>query len=161
MTHIYELRREQLLPRAVEEVFDFFSDARNLQVLTPPWLNFKILTPGTIAMHSGTLIDYRLRWGVVPIRWRTEIRSWDPPRMFVDMQLRGPYHLWEHTHLFEPVGHHTRMIDQVRYALPCGPLGRLAHWLKVGRDLERIFDYRAEKIGEIFTPRSPPSESPR
>ena len=148
--HVYTLRREQWIPRTRSQVFEFFGDARNLETLTPPWLNFTILTPGPIDLREGTLIDYQLRWGLVPLRWRTEIRSWRPPEKFVDFQLRGPYRLWEHEHDFTEVDGGTRMVDTVRYALPLGPLGRLAHRLKVGRDLERIFDYRAEKIRELF-----------
>jgi len=148
--HIYVLEREQFIPRSIHEVFDFFSDASNLETLTPPWLNFQILTPGVIELRTGALIDYRLRWGLVPIRWRTEIRSWERPVAFVDFQLRGPYRLWDHTHTFQEVPGGTRMTDVVRYALPLGPLGRLAHWLKVGRDLQHIFDFRATKIAEIF-----------
>lgn len=148
--HVYELRREQWIPRTRAEVFEFFGDARNLETLTPPWLNFTILTPSPIELREGALIDYQLRWGLVPLRWRTEIRRWQPPDRFVDFQLRGPYRLWEHEHEFTDDAGGTRMVDTVRYALPLGPLGRLAHRLKVGRDLQRIFDFRAEKIRELF-----------
>ncbi len=144
------LRREQWLPRPIEQVFAFFADATNLEAITPPWLRFRILSPGPVSMRAGTLIVYRLRWGWVPLRWVTEITEWQPPFRFVDVQRRGPYALWHHTHAFEPDGGGTRMRDEVRYALPLGPLGRLAHRLAVGRDLGAIFDYRAEAVGRIF-----------
>jgi ligand-binding SRPBCC domain-containing protein len=98
-------------------------------------------------MRTGTLIDYRLRLHGVPVRWRTRIEAWEPPERFVDVQVRGPYALWEHTHTFEPDGAHAVVIrDRVRYALPFGPLGRLAHALFVRRDLERIFDHRRRAV---------------
>lgn len=101
-------------------------------------------------MAPGTLIDYRLRLFGIPFRWRTRIVEFEPPRRFVDVQLHGPYALWEHTHEFVPAADGTRMRDRVRYALPFGPLGRLAHALVVARTLERIFDFRRARIEEIF-----------
>ena len=86
----------------------------------------------------------------MPLRWVTEIAEWQPPFRFVDVQLRGPYALWHHTHAFEAHAGWTRMRDCVRYALPLGPLGRLVHRRFVRRDLEAIFDYRARKVSEAF-----------
>jgi ligand-binding SRPBCC domain-containing protein len=146
----YLLQREQWVPRPVDEVFAFFADATNLEAITPPWLNFCILSPAPIAMRRGAAIVYRLRWHGLPLRWFTEIEEWEPPVRFVDVQRRGPYALWHHTHEFEPAGSGTRMRDLVRYALPLGPLGRLTHRLVVRRNLEAIFDYRAKKVTEIF-----------
>ncbi len=146
----YLLQREQWIPRAVEDVFAFFADARNLEAITPASLRFQILSPEPIAMAPGTLIEYQLRWHRFPIRWVTEIRRWDPPIGFMDVQLRGPYRLWEHTHRFQAVDGGTRMCDVVRYALPFGLLGRLAHAWVVKADLERIFDYRARKVSELL-----------
>lgn len=149
--NVHTLRREQRLPGAPEEVFAFFADARNLEAITPPLLRFRVLTPEPIAMAAGTLIRYRLRVHGVPVGWLTAIREWDPPHRFVDEQLRGPYASWHHTHTFE---HHPRggtlMRDVVRYALPLGPLGELARRLLVARDLEAIFDHRAERIAELL-----------
>ena len=141
------LRREQRLPHPPEQVFPFFADARNLEAITPPWLGFRVVTPEPIDMRAGTLIEYRLRLRGVPLRWRTRIAVWDPPRRFVDVQLSGPYRLWHHTHDFEPDGAGgTIMRDSVRYALPFGPLGRLAHALVVRRDLDAIFAFRQAAV---------------
>lgn len=134
----------------MQEVFAFFADARNLEAITPPWLGFRIPSPKMIVMAPGTLIEYRLRWHRLPIRWITEIRRWDPPTSFMDVQLRGPYRLWEHTHLFQAVDGGTRMCDVVRYALPFGFLGRIAHACVVKADLDRIFDFRARKVSELL-----------
>ena len=148
---IYTLRREQLVPRPLEEVFGFFSDARNLQKITPPWLNFQILTAEPIDIQPGTLLDYRLKWHGLGIRWRTRIVTWNPPHAFTDEQIRGPYHLWHHTHTFTAEAGGTRMVDVVNYQLPLGILGAIAHRLAVRRDLECVFDYRRQAIACLFS----------
>jgi ligand-binding SRPBCC domain-containing protein len=146
--HIYHLTRSQWLPRSIDEVFSFFSRPENLQVITPPWLDFRMVeTPQ--ALIAGSLIRYRLRWHGVPIRWTTKITEWNPPNGFVDRELSGPYALWNHEHSFVSQEGGTQMHDHVTYALPFGPLGRLASpW--VGRDVERIFDFRAEAMRGLF-----------
>ena len=150
MSRFHTLRREQWIPRPLEEVFAFFSDARNLERITPPWLGFRILTPGPIRIAAGTKLLYRLSVHGLPLSWTTEIRRWEPPSRFVDVQLSGPYQLWHHTHRFEAFRGGTRMTDIVRYRLPFGLLGRAVHALKVRSDVEQIFDYRIERIGELF-----------
>jgi ligand-binding SRPBCC domain-containing protein len=143
MPGIHVLERQQRIPRPVDQVFAFYGDARNLERITPPWLGFEVTTPGPIEMGVGTLIEYRLRLHRVPVRWRTRIEVWEPPRRFVDVQVRGPYSLWEHTHEFEEDGSGATVIrDRVRYSIPFGPLGEVADRLLVRRDLKRIFDYR-------------------
>lgn len=144
---IHEFKTEQWLPRSRVEVFPFFADARNLEAITPPWLNFVILTPGEIPMRPGALIDYRLRIRGIPVRWRTEITAWEPPYRFVDEQRRGPYRLWRHTHEFEERDGGTLCRDRVEYAVPGGAL---VDWLLVRRDVRRIFDYRAQALREYF-----------
>ena len=147
----HTLHREQRLPGSPEQVFAFFGDARNLEAITPPLLRFRVLTPDPIAMGAGALIRYRLRVRSLPVGWLTAIREWDPPHRFVDEQLRGPYALWHHTHTFEPhPDGGTLMRDVVRYALPLGALGELARRLFVARDLEAIFDFRAQRIRELL-----------
>lgn len=143
--HILERRQRVELP--IEEAFAFYGDARNLERITPPLLRFKVTTPEPIEMGVGTLIEYRLRLHRVPVRWRTRIEAWEPPRRFVDAQLEGPYSLWEHTHTFEEDGPGATIIeDRVRYSIPFGPLGELANRLLVRRDLRRIFDYRRDAV---------------
>jgi ligand-binding SRPBCC domain-containing protein len=146
VTRVYKLERRQLLPVSPEAAFAYFADAFNLEAITPPWLRFRVVTPRPIAMRAGTLIDYRLRLHGLPIRWRTRIESWQQGRRFEDRQLRGPYRVWHHTHTFTANGEGTAMHDIVRYALPLGPLGRLARLGLVRRDLDRIFDYRRDAI---------------
>jgi ligand-binding SRPBCC domain-containing protein len=131
-------------------VFGFFSDATNLERITPPWLGFRIRTPLPIEMKTDRRIDYRLRLAGAPIRWRTRIRCWEPPVRFVDVQEQGPYALWEHTHLFREIGAGVLMTDVVRYGLALGPVGALAHALVIRASLSSIFDYRFEQIREIF-----------
>ncbi len=146
---VYTLHREQWVSRPLDEVFQFFSDARNLEILTPDWLKFQVLTiPPKIV--AGAHIQYRLRWHGIPLRWTTEITRWDPPHGFQDIQLSGPYKLWRHTHGFKARDGGTELSDLVEYALPFGPLGRIAHALQVRRNVEQIFDYRTEQIRGMF-----------
>jgi ligand-binding SRPBCC domain-containing protein len=145
------LEREQFLAASPEQVFSFFADALNLEEITPPLLGFQVLTPKPIPMRIGTVIQYRLRLHGVPLRWLTSIQDWDAPRRFVDVQLKGPYALWHHTHEFTPAANGaTSMRDTVRYALPFGALGELTHGL-VKRDLCSIFDFRAEAVARLVS----------
>jgi len=155
-THV--LHREQRLPGSPDEVFPFFGDARNLEAITPPLLKFEVITPDPIRMQVGTIIQYRLRVHGVRVGWTTSIQEWEPGVRFVDCQIRGPYVLWHHTHTFEDDGAGgTIMRDTVRYALPFGPLGELAHRAIVERDLEAIFGFRAEKVPELLAAQARPS----
>ena len=144
---VHLLTREQRLHAAPADVFPFFGDAFNLEEITPPWLGFAVTTPRPIDMRAGALIEYRLKLHGVPLRWRTTIAVWDPPRRFVDVQISGPYRLWHHTHEFEASGDGgTVMRDVVRYAMPFGPFGELARRVVVKRDLDAIFDFRHAAI---------------
>ncbi|HEV2754095.1 MAG TPA: SRPBCC family protein [Solirubrobacteraceae bacterium] len=146
---IHVLEREQVLPAPPGEVFPFFADAHNLEAITPPLLDFRVVTPEPIEMRVGNTIQYRLRLHGVPVNWLTSIQAWEPPSRFVDVQLRGPYALWHHTHTFEPDGDDggaTRMRDVVRYALPLGLLGEAAHRAFVRRDVESIFAFRHGEV---------------
>lgn len=150
--HVHLLGRAQRIERPPADVFAFFGDASNLEQLTPPLLRFEVLTPPPIEMAAGTRIGYRLRLHGIPIRWLTEIREWSPPERFVDVQLRGPYGLWHHTHEFAPVGDGaTQMRDTVRYRPGLWPVGELAMPL-VRRDLEAIFDFRRDAIDRLLGP---------
>ena len=145
--NFFTLQTELWLPRPRDEVFGFFAEARNLEALTPRWLKFEVLTAGCIDMRPGALIDYRIRVHGIPIHWQTEIVEWQPPHLFIDSQLRGPYTLWHHTHTFEERDGGTLCLDHVRYR-PRG--GALVHWLFVRRDIDRIFHYRQQRLKELF-----------
>ena len=148
---VHVLEREQRLAQPPDEVFPFFSEARNLEAITPPFLHFRVLSQEPEQMGKGTLIRYKLRLRGIPIRWLTRIEEWDPSRRFVDTQLKGPYRLWHHTHDFEPDSGGTLMRDTVRYAMRAGPLGELIHGPMVAPDLAKIFDHRIERIEALFS----------
>ncbi len=143
--YLLEARTE--LARPLDEVFDFFANAHNLQALTPPFLRFEILTPDPIILRQGTVIDYRLRLRGIPVRWRSEISVWEPPHRFVDTQLRGPYRWWIHEHRLELAGRGTLMTDRVEYGVLGGDI---INRLLVAPDLRRIFAYRAQRVAELI-----------
>jgi ligand-binding SRPBCC domain-containing protein len=144
-THIFETEMHLPVPRV--KVFPFFADARNLEVITPPWLNFQVLNPDRIQMRTGTLINYQLRIRGIPVVWRSEITLWEPPHRFVDEQRAGPYRRWVHTHTFTEKDGGTLCHDRVEYAVPGG---RLINWLFVRHDVEKIFTYRAKALRKHF-----------
>jgi uncharacterized protein len=147
-TLVQTLQREQLVPVSVDDVFEFFAQARNLESITPPSLRFALRSP-TGATHASTRINYRLHLHGVPFGWETLIARWQPPNFFTDVQLRGPYALWEHRHSFESRGATTVMRDRVEYVLPFHPFSALVRRF-VRRDVEAIFDFRARSIRERF-----------
>jgi hypothetical protein len=138
------------LPAPREEVFAFFADAANLDAITPPWLSFRTITPGPIAMRAGTVIDHKLRIHGIPIRWRSKIAIWEPRARFVDEQVRGPYRLWRHEHFFQERDGGTLVCDRVRYSVP---FDFLVHELLVRRDVEKIFAWRTECLQRRFKSR--------
>ena len=145
----FRLTTELAVAAPLEEVFDFFADAFQLETITPPWLHFTVQTQRPIAMRQGTEIDYKLRLHGLPIRWRSTISLWDPPCQFVDEQVQGPYRHWRHRHTFERVEGGTRVCDTVDYAVP---LGFIMHRLLVRRDLTTIFKYRRDALERRFAP---------
>jgi uncharacterized protein len=147
---IYTLKREQLVNRSPDEVFNFFEQPEKLAEITPLSLGFSIITPSPITMKTGALIDYTIRIMGIRWHWRTIISTYDPPHKFIDEQLMGPYAFWHHTHAFKQVKDGTLISDEVRYAIPLGILGRLAQALFVKRQLEHIFDYRRKTINQKF-----------
>lgn len=147
---VYTLKKEQFVLRSLDEVFAFFQEPENLARITPKSLGFKILTPSPIRMKEGAVIDYTVSPMFFPMHWRTLITTYDPPHRLVDEQMKGPYLFWHHTHRFESVDRGTIIHDEIRYALPFGIFGRLAHRLLVRRQIEKIFKFRAEFIGDLF-----------
>ena len=141
----YELRARTVIDAPLAETFAFFSKAANLGLITPAAMAFSIQGQGP-PMAEGARIDYHVRVGGLPVRWRTRITTWEPGRRFVDLQEAGPYRVWWHEHSFEADGERTVMEDRVYYAPPLGILGRLAHRLFIGRTLRKIFQYRGDVI---------------
>lgn len=146
---MYELYRRQHVSTPLDRTFDFFSRPENLARITPPWLGFRIVS-GDLAMREGLRIEYRVRPLGVPQRWVSRITAYDPPHRFVDEQVVGPYAHWHHEHRFRAVEGGTEVTDRVRYALPFGQIGRIAHRLLVRPRLESIFDYRERTLPELL-----------
>jgi ligand-binding SRPBCC domain-containing protein len=143
----YRLETQIWLPQPRDLVFKFFANPHNLERLTPAWLHFEILTPLATEIRTGTRLDYRLRIRGIPLRWQSEIVSWEPPRDFVDRQTRGPYSLWLHQHTFSEINQGTLVGDRVEYAVPGG---WVVQRFFVAPDLERIFRYRHRALKELF-----------
>ena len=152
----YTLETETTIDRPLAEVFPFFESPENLARITPPEMDFRILTPLPIRMQTGAVIDYTVRVFGFRVHWRTLITDYTPGRQFVDQQIKGPYALWHHTHTFEKRDGRTVMRDRVVYALPFGLLGRMVHRLIVRRQVAQIFKYREQVIQKIFSSASVP-----
>jgi len=143
--HLFE--RAQLVPYPLRMTFDFFNVPRNLERLMPAFLHFEFLSEPPPVALEGTVLEYRFQLYAVPIKWRTKIVLVEPPLRFVDIQEKGPYAFFRHTHDFRAVGDQTEMMDRVEYAIPFGPLGEIARLLFVDRSLREIFDYRQRELG--------------
>jgi ligand-binding SRPBCC domain-containing protein len=146
--HVLEV--ETKLYRPLDEVFEFFSKAENLNEVTPTDLSFSFLTPTPIKMHVGTLIDYQIKLFGIPFGWRTLISDWEPPYRFVDQQIKGPYRLWHHEHTFEQRDGYVLMRDRVHFLSPGGPFEGIINWLLVERQVKKIFAFRTQKFQERF-----------
>jgi uncharacterized protein (TIGR01777 family) len=142
---------EQFVAQPLDHVFTFFSDAHNLEKLTPDFLKFKIEKVSTPTIEKNTRISYSLKIHSVPVTWLTDIAVWDPPHRFVDNQLKGPYSLWYHEHQFEAVEGGTLMKDWIRYRLPLGKLGQFTALSKVKSDIAEIFKHRRRVIAKEFS----------
>ena len=147
---IYSLKYKQIIKKDINEVFTFFSNPENLKKITPQKLDFKILTPKPIKMKEGQLIDYTIKILGKKIRWRTIITDYNPPKMFIDQQLLGPYSMWHHRHEFNIVDNGVEIIDKIDYVVPYGILGRIINFFFIKSDLDRIFHYRYEVIKKYF-----------
>lgn len=148
---IRTLFRQTLIPAPIDEVFQFFSKAENLNRITPADLQFNILPPLPLSMNKGVLINYQIKLQGIPMKWKTEITHWSPPYSFQDTQLKGPYLLWKHLHIFKAKGNSTVMTDKVYYRVPGFIFEPLIYRFFVSRKLDLIFDYREKVIREIFS----------
>ena len=150
---IYNFKASQFLPTDINSAWDFFSSAKNLALITPPELDFKILTDlDGKDIYEGMLIEYTVKPLLgIPLHWQTEIGKINKPVMFMDKQLKGPYKIWEHTHHFTKKENGVLMEDEVKYQLPFGIIGQLTHSLIVKKKIERIFEYRKMILETIFT----------
>lgn len=148
----YELTDHILVERPLNETWAFFCKAENLPRITPSKMNFTIVTPTPIDIGQDTLIDYRVSVNGIPVKWRTRIIDWSPPRQFIDLQLRGPYALWHHQHTFAAVEGGTECRDRVTYKVPGGPAGRVINRLMIRRQLTEIFSFRREAIAKLLGP---------
>jgi ligand-binding SRPBCC domain-containing protein len=149
---IYHLKRQQFLPISLDEAWDFFSTPKNLAKITPEHMGFNILyISGGEKAYAGQIIRYQVR--VLPgikVHWVTEITQVKEPYYFIDEQRFGPYALWHHQHHFKEVPGGVEMADEVNYAIPIGLLGRLAHFIFVSREVNRIFDHRFKVLEAYF-----------
>ena len=145
---MFEFHQEHWIDREIEAVFDFFSQAGNLKLLTPDFIGLELLNPEPIEMKEGTLIDYRMRIRGLPMRWQSRIDTWQPPYCFEDTQTKGPYRYWCHTHRFQPVNGGTQVFDTIRYRIWGGRL--IDRWF-VRPDIQKIFDFRTEQLKKIFS----------
>jgi len=151
----YTLERTTRIPGDLDSIFRFFEDPHNLKEITPPWLSFRVVSATDEVMRQGTKIRYKIRWLGLSMPWESLIAEYEKNEKFADEMLRGPYKRWYHVHRFRSTADGVEMSDRVDYELPLGPLGGIAHWLMVGRQLAAIFDYREKRIGEIFASGTP------
>ena len=149
---IYYFRTEHFLPISIDKAWDFFSSAKNLALITPPEMDFKILsTFDEKEIYEGMLIDYTVKplFGI-PLHWKTEISNVNRPHSFTDRQLKGPYKIWEHTHVFIVQENGILMKDEIKYEIPFGIIGQLAHKLFVKEKVKEIFHFREKALDKIF-----------
>lgn len=148
----YYFNAEQWLAIDISKAWEFFSSPQNLALITPPEMNFQIKTPmNHPGIYEGMLIDYTVKplFGI-PLAWKTKICKVNEPYSFMDTQLKGPFRLWEHTHTFDEKDGGVIVKDQVRYQMPLGILGSLAHSLVVHKRIEGIFSYRKEVLKKLL-----------
>lgn len=148
---VHHLARDQSVDLPQAQVFDFFAAAENLARITPAGLGFEFLEPPPEHLEVGAEVRYRIHLNGVPVSWTSRIAEWDPPHGFADIQVKGPYHRWTHTHMFDADGESRTIIrDRVEYEVPLGPLGEVARLLFVDRQLKAIFDFRARAVSQAL-----------
>jgi ligand-binding SRPBCC domain-containing protein len=148
---LYHLHRKQFLPITLERAWDFFSSPKNLGVITPSHMNFKIIEISGDRIYTGQIIRYKVQ--VLPlwkVNWITEITDVNEPYSFADEQRKGPYAIWKHVHNFKEVKSGVEMNDDLTYAIPYGIIGRLANAVFVEREVNGIFDYRHKVLETYF-----------
>lgn len=145
----YLLECELLVKRPLKETFAFFENPANLGKITPPWLSFNIVTKD-VAMQQGAQFDYVIRWLGLPMKWRSLISSYEPPHVFEDEQVIGPYKTWHHRHTFSQTANGVIVGDHLEYSLPLGPLGAIAQAVMVKRQLQEVFRFRQSALSKIF-----------
>ena len=148
---LYSLNFKQKINAPIEEVFDFFSKPENLSKITPPKLNFTILTPTPIKMMKGQIIDYTIKLIGFKVHWRTLITDYEPAYSFIDQQIKGPYSIWHHQHTFKKIKNSVEIYDDIQYSIPFGIIGRILHYFWIRKELENIFKYREKVINKIFS----------
>ncbi len=144
------LTKTTVINKPLSEVFEFFSNAENLNKITPPDMQFKILTPLPIIIKKGTLIDYKIKVNGIPFNWQTEISEWEPNKRFVDKQLKGPYRVWIHEHTFEEKDGKTIMNDHVQFLSPGWFLEPIINKLFIEKKVKGIFAYREKILTNLF-----------
>ena len=148
---LYQLKSRQALPITKEQAWNFFSSPKNLKVITPEHMGFHILDGADTAIFPGQIIQYLVKpFPFYSVKWVTEITHVEPGKFFVDEQRFGPYALWHHKHFIKPLEKGVEMLDIVDYKLPFGILGRIAHPILVKKQLEKIFNFREQKLTELF-----------
>jgi ligand-binding SRPBCC domain-containing protein len=147
---LYTLHKKQFIQRPLLDVFSFFERPENLATITPSWLGFRLLTRSPVLMKKDAVIEHSVRVMGVRVRWKSLIREYEPPFRFVDVQLKGPYAFWHHTHVFTEVNGGTLISDEIQYAMPLGVIGKIVQRVAVKRQLDDIFAFRAEMIKRIF-----------
>jgi ligand-binding SRPBCC domain-containing protein len=144
----HELSDHFVVNSSIGKTWEFFTTAANLALITPRWLRFTMRTAEPVVIGPDALLDYTISWMGVPVRWRTKIIDWDPPRQFTDLQVRGPYALWHHQHTFREVEDGVECTDRVIYRVPVPLVGRVVHAAVVRKQLLEIFRHRRKVIGE-------------
>lgn len=151
MSQVYTIEREQLVNAPLHQTWKFFSDPENLAIITPPDLGFRVLSKTPEKIHNDLKIRYKVRPLLgIPVTWETLIKDVSEFRYFTDIQLKGPYAMWEHRHDFYQDGDRTIVKDEVRYKMPFGLLGRIMHFLVVRRRLKKIFEYRQSVLDKLY-----------
>ena len=148
---IYRLKKSQKLPITIDEAWAFFSNPANLKIITPDYMGFNIVNPEKSKMYSGQIIKYKVSpLFNIKMNWVTEISHVKENKLFVDEQRFGPYKFWHHKHIFEEINNGIEAIDVLDYVVPFGFIGQIFHPYLVQPMLEEIFNYRKNKLEEIF-----------